>query len=67
VTSGDVGAVSSKLGTHVGQTATSAFLHGYRVAITTCTVALLLAAVSAYVGLHRRARAATGEVSPATS
>jgi EmrB/QacA subfamily drug resistance transporter len=67
VTSGNVGAVSSKLGSQVGQTATAAFLHGYRVAITTCTVALLLAAISIYVGLHRRAPATTGDVSPATS
>jgi MFS transporter, DHA2 family, methylenomycin A resistance protein len=67
VTSGDVGAVSSKLGAQIGQTATSAFLHGYRVAITACAMALLLAAVSTYVGLHRRARATTGDVSPATS
>ena len=40
VTSGDVAAVTAQLGPHAGQAATSAFVHGYSVAITVCALAL---------------------------
>ncbi|MGH9079779.1 MAG: MFS transporter [Acidimicrobiales bacterium] len=66
VSGGDVGAVTAKLGPQVGQDATSAFVHGYGVAITVCSLALLLAAVLAYTGLVRRERITeTGGVAPA--
>ncbi len=66
VSSGDVAAVTAQLGAPAGQSATAAFLHGYAVAITVCALALVLAAGSTYLGLHRRLRVATtGKVAPA--
>ena len=66
VSSGDVAAVTAEPGAPAGQSATAAFLHGYAVAITVCALALVLAAGSTYLGLHRRLRVATtGKVAPA--
>jgi MFS transporter, DHA2 family, methylenomycin A resistance protein len=68
VTSGDVAAVTAKLGRHAGQAATSAFVHGYSVALTVCALALLVATVVTYAGLLRSLKVvAAGDVSPATS
>ncbi len=68
VSSGEVGGVTTKLGSQAGQSATSAFLHGYGIAIATCALALLLAAGGAYAGLRRRAAPVSADgISPATS
>jgi DHA2 family methylenomycin A resistance protein-like MFS transporter len=68
VSSGEVGRVTSQLGTEAGQLAADSFLHGYRVAVVVCAVALLVAAATALRGLRRRAAPVPAtEISPATS
>jgi MFS transporter, DHA2 family, methylenomycin A resistance protein len=72
VTGGDVSRVTAQLGEPAGRLATTAFLHGYGIAIGVCALGLLLAAATAARGLRRRRRPAAasprvGEVSPATS
>jgi MFS transporter, DHA2 family, methylenomycin A resistance protein len=67
VSSGQIGKVTATLGKQAGDAATTAFLHGYGVAIGTCALALLVAAGAAYAGLRHRTSARADDVSTVPS